>query len=30
MSEKRDNGFNKSVINWYITTYEKLPRKAYK
>lgn len=30
MSENRDNGVNKTVINWYITTYGKLPRKAYK
>ena len=30
MSENNDKGFNKSVINWYIPTYEKLPRKTYK
>ena len=30
MSENRDNGVNKTVINWEITTYGKLPAKAYK
>ena len=25
-----EKGFNKTVINWEITTYGKLPRKAYK
>lgn len=29
MSENRDNGVNKTVINWYIPTHGKLPRKAY-
>lgn len=30
MSENRDNGVNKSVINWEVTTYEKLPLRTYK
>ena len=30
MSENRDNVVNKTNINWEITTYEKLPLKAYK
>lgn len=28
MSEEKS--FSKTSINWYITTYGKLPRKAYK
>ena len=30
MSENRDNVVNKTNINWEITTYGKLPTKAYK
>ena len=30
MSKNCDSGVNKTVINWEITTYGKLPRKAYK
>ena len=30
MSENCDNGINKTIINWEITTYGKLPRKTYK
>lgn len=26
----KNDGVNKSVINWYIPTYGKLPTKAYK
>lgn len=30
MSENNDNRVNKTVINWYIPPYGKLPRKSYK
>lgn len=30
MSENQDKVFSKTVINWYIPTHGKLPRKAYK
>lgn len=30
MNENQDKVFSKTNINWYIPTYGKLPRKAYK
>ena len=30
MSENKENGVNKSVINWYITPYDKLISNPYK
>ncbi|MDO5003553.1 MAG: hypothetical protein Q4E39_04940 [bacterium] len=29
-NSSNNNGLNKNVLNWYIPTYGKLPRKAYK